>query len=75
MEKLWIVRANGGELIPFFIENNVVALGWGSTSSFEGKDKKYIKQELYKALDHSVKRKASSVWAKKYKKSNPLNFK
>ena len=28
MAKIWMVRSQGGELIPLFLKNNVVALGW-----------------------------------------------
>jgi hypothetical protein len=43
-EKLWIVRALGGDLIPFFTENNLVALGWERINDFTGKNREYIKR-------------------------------
>jgi restriction system protein len=55
MEKLWIVRALGGDLIPFFTENNLVALGWVRTNDFTGKNREYIKQELLKLYPESKK--------------------
>jgi restriction system protein len=55
MGKLWIVRALGGNLIPFFIENNLVALGWERTNDFTSKNREYIKQELLKLYPESKK--------------------
>lgn len=54
-EKLWIVRALGGDLIPFFIENNLVALGWAKINDFTGKNREYIKQELLRFYPKSKK--------------------
>lgn len=53
--KLWIVRSNGGELIPLFFDNNIVALGWCPNVSFENKDKSFIKKEFLKEYPKSEK--------------------
>ena len=55
MEKLWIVRSNGGELLPLFLEKNVVALGWCQNTNFENKDKNFIRQEFQKEYPESEK--------------------
>jgi len=51
MEKLWIVRSNGGE----FFEKNIVALGWCQNTDFENKDKNFIREEFQKEYPGSEK--------------------
>jgi len=55
MEKLWIVRSNGGELLPLFFDNNIVALGWCQNTDFADKDKSFIKNTFYKEYSGSEK--------------------
>ena len=43
-----VISVINGDLIPFFIENNLVALGWAKTNDFTGKNREHIKQELLK---------------------------
>ena len=66
MEKLWIVRAHGGDLIPLFIDNSIVALGWDKTPSFKGKDKEFIKKSLHENYPES--KKSIFVWASFFEK-------
>lgn len=55
MAKLWVVRSNGGELIPLFFEHNIVAIGWCPNINFENKDKSFIKKEFLKEYPGSEK--------------------
>jgi len=55
MEKLWIVRSNGGELLPLFFEKNIVALGWCQNTDFQNKDKNFIREEFQKEYPESEK--------------------
>ena len=55
MEKLWIVRSNGGELLPLFFDNNIVALGWCQNTDFANKDKSFIKSEFQREYPDSEK--------------------
>jgi restriction system protein len=61
MKNIWFIRSNGGEWLPFFIENNCVALGWDKTPDFSGKDRKFIKQSLLK--NYPENEKSISSWA------------
>lgn len=46
MEKLWVVRSNGGEYLDIFFNDNIVAIGWCSDINFENKDIYFIKKAL-----------------------------
>lgn len=60
MEKLWIVRCNGGEFLQTFFENKVVALVWCADTDFKGKNKDAIKKELLK--DYADCKKSIPAW-------------
>ena len=46
MTQLWMVRAQGGELLPTFLENKIVSIGWCSDVDFTG----FKKEDFRKAL-------------------------
>lgn len=55
MANMWMVRSQGGELLPFFLEKKVVALGWRRIGNLSGKNKQTLKEELYEAYPEDKK--------------------
>ena len=55
MNTMWIIRSNGGSLLPLWLENNIVAIGWCSNISFENLKKEDIKKVLCKEYAQSIK--------------------
>lgn len=58
---MWMLRSLGGDLLPEFIKNNMVALGWGLIGDLHGKSRENIKQALLK--EYPNKYKSIPVWA------------
>ena len=58
---MWMLRSLGGDLLPEFIKNNMVALGWGLIGDLQGKSRENIKQALLK--EYPNKYKSIPVWA------------
>jgi len=44
MANIWMVRSQGGELLPLFLNNGVVALGWDALGDLTGKSRNQIKE-------------------------------
>lgn len=42
MVQLWMVRSNGGDLVPTFLEKSIVSISWCSDVDFTGAKKKKI---------------------------------
>lgn len=42
MVQLWMVRSNGGDLVPTFLEKSIVSIGWGSDVDLTGAKKKIL---------------------------------
>lgn len=56
MQKMWIVRSVGGELIPLFKDNGIVSISWCTNTDFSScKDKSCIKQKLEECYPDSSK--------------------
>jgi len=46
MKKCWFVRSLHGKLIPFFVANKCVALGFAAGTNFAGRNKQFIRKIL-----------------------------
>ncbi len=44
MVNIWMVRSQGGELLPLFLKNKVAALGWEALGDLAGKSRNQIKE-------------------------------
>ncbi len=42
MVQLWMVRSNGGDLVPTFLEKSIVSIGWCSDVDLTGAKKKIL---------------------------------
>lgn len=60
MAKIWMVRSQGGELIPLFLKNNVVALGWDALGNLTGKNRNQIKELMIRTYPNE---KAVYIWS------------
>ena len=49
MKKMWIVRSNGGELLPQWLENSIISIGWCPQISFKKlkKEEKIVELNAY----------------------------
>lgn len=54
-QKMWIVRSNGGEQLPLFLNNKIVAIGWCSDKNLTSNTKEEIKRYLYEQYPYSEK--------------------
>lgn len=53
---LWMVRADGGERVPLFLEENIIGLGWCKIDvDLTGKDKLFIKNKFEIAYPQDTK--------------------
>ncbi len=52
---MWMIRSNGGILIPLWTENSIVSIGWSSTTSFQNLKKEEIKKILTKEYSQNLK--------------------
>ena len=52
---MWIIRSNGGSLLPLWFEKNIVAIGWCSNISFENLKKEDIRKILSKQYAQNLK--------------------
>lgn len=66
MKKCWFVRSLHGELIPFFIKNKCVALGFAPDTDFTGKNKQFIQKILLEK--YPEKESAISIWTSYFEK-------
>lgn len=48
MARIYMVRSLGGDLIPLFLKNKVVALGWDALGNLTGKNRNQIKELVIK---------------------------
>ena len=55
MTQLWMVRAQGGELLPTFLENKIVSIGWCSDVDFTGFKKEDFRKALKREYPSSLK--------------------
>lgn len=55
MAQLWMVRANGGDLIPTFLEKSIVSIGWCSDVDFTGAKKEDFRRALNQEYPSSLK--------------------
>lgn len=60
MTNIWMVRSQGGDLLPLFMKKGVVALGWGTLGNLSGKSKNQIKELVIKEYPNE---KAVFQWA------------
>lgn len=61
MNTMWIIRSQGGSLLPLWFENHIVAIGWCSDTSFENLKKEEIKKILIKKYTQNSK--SVPIWA------------
>lgn len=66
MKNCWFVRSLHGELIPFFIRNKCVALGFAPDTDFTGKNKQFIQHVLLQK--YPEKESAISIWTSYFEK-------
>ena len=66
MKKCWFVRSLHGELIPFFINNKCVALGFAPDTDFTGKNKQFIQKIL--SEKYPDKESAIAIWTSYFEK-------
>ena len=59
MANIWMVRSQGGEILPLFKNHGVVALGWDALGDLTGKSKNQIKEMVIK---HYPNEKAVYQW-------------
>ena len=59
MANIWMVRSQGGEILPLFKNHGVVALGWDALGNLTGKSKNQIKEMVIK---HYPNEKAVYQW-------------
>lgn len=52
MVNIWMVRSQGGELLPAFLDHKVVALGWEALGNLAGKNRHQIKELVQKNYPH-----------------------
>ena len=55
MAQLWMVRANGGDLIPTFLEKSIVSIGWCPDVDFTGAKKEDFRRALNQEYPSSLK--------------------
>lgn len=61
MKKIWFLRSAHGSLLPFFIKNNCIALGWDKIQEdLRHKNKQYIHNLLSK--EYPDKESAINIW-------------
>lgn len=60
MANIWMVRSQGGELLPLFLNNDVVALGWDALGNLTGKSRNQIKEIV---MDSYPNEKAIYQWS------------
>lgn len=61
MNTMWIVRSQGGNLLPLWLENKIIAIGWCPSTSFENLKKEEIKKILLKDCAQNIK--SVPIWA------------
>lgn len=66
MKKCWFVRSLHGELIPFFIKNKCVALGFAPDTDFTGQNKQFIQKILLEK--YPEKESAIAIWTSYFEK-------
>lgn len=55
MVQLWMVRSNGGDLVPTFLEKSLVSIGWCSDVDFTGAKKEDFRRALNQEYPSSLK--------------------
>lgn len=55
MVQLWMVRSNGGDLVPTFLEKSIVSIGWCSDVDFTGAKKEDFRRALNQEYPSSLK--------------------
>lgn len=55
MAQLWMVRSNGGDLVPTFLEKSIVSIGWCSDVVFTGAKKEDFRRALNQEYPSSLK--------------------
>ena len=61
MTTMWIVRSLGGSLLPLFLDNNIVSIGWCSSTYLSNLSRDDIKKIMEK--EYPQKLKAIPVWS------------
>lgn len=55
MVQLWMVRSNGGDLVPTFLEKSIVSISWCSDVDFTGAKKEDFRRALNQEYPSSLK--------------------
>lgn len=55
MVQLWMVRSNGGDLVPTFLEKSIVSISWCSDVDFTGAKKEDFRRTLNQEYPSSLK--------------------
>lgn len=55
MVQLWMVRSNGGDLVPTFLEKSIVSIGWCPDVDFTGAKKEDFRRALNQEYPSSLK--------------------
>lgn len=74
-KKAWMVRAEGGELIDFFLENKLVAIGWeqiGNLSNYKSKEQLFA--AIQKTWPNAVLGKQRNILSILFRFTNIINL-